>query len=101
MVYTGGDFTADWAKSHGLVNDVYESHDELITAAEGLAATIASNSPLVTFGIKKVLAAGDRRTVQEALDYVAQWNSSFLFSNDLKEALTAFMEGRDPDFTGT
>ena len=101
MAYTGGDFTADWAKSHGLVNDVYESHDELITAAEGLAATIASNSPLVTFGIKKVLAAGDGRTVQEALDYVAQWNASFLFSNDLKEALTAFMEGRDPDFTGT
>jgi enoyl-CoA hydratase len=101
MAYIGGDFSAEWAKSHGLVNYVYESHDELIAAAMELAALIASNFPLVTSGTKKVMAAGDGRTVQEALNYVAQWNSSFLFSNDLMEGLNAFMEKSDPDFTGT
>ena len=101
MAYTGGDISAKWAKSHGLVNEVYESHDELIAAASELAGLIASNSPLVTSGIKRVLAAGDGRTVEEALDHVAQWNASFLISNDLIEALNAFMEKGDPDFTGT
>jgi hypothetical protein len=32
---------------------------------------------------------------------MAQWNSAFLISNDLMEAINAFMEKRDPDFTGT
>lgn len=101
MAYTGADYTAQWARSKGLVNDVYGSLDELTEATASLAHAIAANSPLVTRGIKKVLAAADGRTVEQALDYVAQWNSSFLLSNDLGEAITAFMEKRDPDFTGT
>jgi hypothetical protein len=38
--------------------------------------------------------------VEQALDYVAQWNASYLISTDLTEAVTAFMEQRRPDFTG-
>lgn len=101
MAYTGGDFPAKWAKEKGLVNEVYEDEASLISAAQGLAGVIAANSPLVTQGIKNVLSAREDKTVEEALKYVALWNSSFLFSNDLMEALNAFMEQRDPDFTGT
>jgi len=101
MAYTGGDYTARWSKERGLVNEVCHDGVSLITAASTLAKRIAANSPLVTRGIKKVLSAGEGRTVNEALDYVAQWNSSFLFSNDLTEAVAAFMEKREPDFTGT
>ena len=101
MAYTGGDFDVAWAKEAGLVNDVHPDHDAVVTAAHRLAAEIASNSPLVTQGIKQVLAAAEGRTIEEALDYVAQWNSSFLLSNDLMEAIAAFMEKRDPDFTGS
>ncbi len=100
MAYTGGDFDANWAKDRGLVNDVYEDHEAVLGAALQLAKDIAANSPLVTQGIKKVLAAADGQTVEEALDYVAQWNSSFLMSNDLMEAISAFMEQREPDFKG-
>jgi len=100
MAYTGGDYQAIWAKERGLVNEVYEDPTTLITATQNLADEIAANSPLVTRGIKKVLSAGEGRTTDEALDYVAQWNSSFLFSNDLMEAVNAFMEKRDTDFTG-
>lgn len=101
MAYTGADYDAQWAKEHGLVNAVHADTKQLLSAAGDLAGEIASNSPLVTQGVKHVLRAGETKSVEEALDYVAQWNSSFLLSNDLTEAITAFMEKRRPDFTGT
>jgi enoyl-CoA hydratase len=72
-----------------------------LTGARELADAIAANSPLVTQGVKRILQANDGRTIEQALDYMAQWNSSFLMSNDLAEAMTAFIERRDPDYTGT
>lgn len=101
MAYTGSDFDASWAERKGLVNEVLDDEGALRARANELAGVIASNSPLVTAGVKQVLAAAEGRTVDEALEYVAQWNSSFLISNDLMEAITAFTEKRDPDFTGT
>jgi enoyl-CoA hydratase len=101
MAYTGSDFDAAWAERKGLVNEVLDDEEALRARADELAGVIASNSPLVMAGIKQVLAAAEGRTVHEALEYVAQWNSSFLISNDLMEAIAAFSEKRDPDFTGT
>ena len=66
-----------------------------------MAADIAANSPLVVQGTKQVLRASEDMTVKEGLDYVAVWNAAFLQSNDLFEALTAFIEKRPADFTGT
>ena len=101
MAMTGADYSAGWALEKGLVSQVFDSIDDLFQEARELAREIASNSPLVTQGIKRILQANDGRTMDQALDYMAQWNSSFLVSNDLMEAMSAFMEKRDPDFTGT
>jgi enoyl-CoA hydratase len=101
MALTGADYPARWASDHQLVNRVFDDRDSLMEAARALAAEIASNSPLVTLGVKRVIQANDGRTVDQALDYVAQWNSSFLISNDLMEAMNAFIEKRNPDYTGT
>ena len=100
LVYSGKDITAQRAREIGLVNDVYPSAEALWTAAAALAAEIAANSPLAVQGSKAVLRAGEGRTVAEALDYVALWNTSFLKSNDLREAVTAFLEKRAPTFKG-
>lgn len=101
MAMTGADYPASWAHEHGLVNRVYDDQESLMAGAGELATEIAANSPLVTQGIKAILQANDGRTVEQALDYMAQWNSSFLVSNDLLEAMNAFMEKRPPDYTGT
>lgn len=101
MAMTGADYPASWALEKGLVSRVFESTDDLFEGARELADEIASNSPLVTRGIKRILQANDGRTLDQSLDYMAQWNSSFLISNDLMEAISASIEKRNPDFTGT
>lgn len=101
MALTGGDYSGAWALDAGLVTRVYQGYDALLEGAHALAEEIASNSPLVTQGVKRALQANDGRTITQALDYAAQWNSAFLISNDLMEALSAFGEKRNPNFTGT
>lgn len=101
LAFTGRDIDAGRAAEIGLVNGVHPDPGALHEAAHQLAEQIAENSPLVVQGVKRVLAANDGRTVEQSLDFVAQWNASFLFSNDLTEAVTAFLEKRKPDFTGT
>lgn len=101
MALTGGDYPAAWAHERGLVSQLFDDQEALMVGAARLADEIAVNSPLVTQGVKRALQASDGRTVEQALDYMAQWNSSFLISNDFMEALSAFAQKRDPDFTGT
>ncbi len=100
LAFTGKDISAERAKEIGLVNDVTADADSVLKAARALAAEIAANSPVAVQGTKAVLAANEGRTVAEGLDYVATWNAGMLASDDLVEAVTAFMEKRTPKFTG-
>ncbi len=100
LALTGKDIDAARAEKIGLVNDVYPDQDALLKAARELAAEIAANPPLVVQGTKQVLAANTERQVADGLRYVAAWNSAFLPSKDLGEAVQAFMERRKPEFTG-
>jgi enoyl-CoA hydratase len=100
LAFTGKDLTAGRAKEIGLVNDVLPDADAALAAARQLAQEIAANSPLAVQGTKAVLAACEDKSVAEGLDYVATWNAGFLASDDLVEAMTAFMEKRAPEFKG-
>ncbi len=100
LAFTGKDITAERAKDIGLVNEVAGDAEGVLKAARTLAGEIAANSPIAVQGTKAVLAANEGRTVAEGLDYVATWNSGMLASDDLVEAMTAFMEKRTPKFTG-
>jgi enoyl-CoA hydratase len=100
LAFTGKDISAERAKEIGLVNDLAADAEGVHKAAHALALEIAANSPIAVQGTKAVLAANEGRTVAEGLDYVATWNAGMLASDDLTEAVTAFMEKRAPKFTG-
>lgn len=100
LAYTGKDIDAERAATIGLVNSVSADPGAVVADARAMAAEIAGNSPMAVQGTKAVLVAGEGRTVAEGLDYVATWNAAFLPSDDLTEAMTAFMEKRPGNFTG-
>ncbi len=100
LAYTGKDIDATRALEIGLVNAVFGNSDEVLAGARYLAKEIAQNSPLAVQGTKAVLAANDGRTVDQGLEFVARWNTMYLQSNDLREAMTAFTEKRPPVFHG-
>jgi enoyl-CoA hydratase len=101
LALTAKDIDARRAAEIGLVNHVHQGGSfEVLAAAYELAEEIAANSPLAVQGTKAVLAANDGRTVEQGLDYVAQWNAAYISSNDLREAMVAFLERRTPTFNG-
>lgn len=100
LVYTGRDFDATEAHDIGLVSHVHDDVEAVQKEAVRLASEIAANSPLAVQGAKWVLRQGRELSVEQALDYIAVWNSSFLTSNDLGEAVRAFLERRPPEFSG-
>ena len=101
LAYTGKDISAARAVQIGLVNNVASDVESVWAMADELAGSIAANSPLAVQGTKAVLDACENMTVAEGLDYVATWNAAALASDDLTEAMTAFMEKRPARFTGT
>lgn len=100
LAFTGADIDATRAAEIGLLNRVFSDPTATHEAARELAGQIASNSPLVVQGIKTVLSVNDPRSTADSLEYVARWNAAHLLSNDLLEALSAFVEKRHPEFKG-
>ena len=100
LVLSGKDIDAARAERIGLVNDVFAEPAEALTAAREFAGQVAGNPPLVVQGIKQVLDVDRSARVATGLKLVAAWNAAFLPSADLAEAMSAFGERRNPEFTG-
>jgi enoyl-CoA hydratase len=100
LALTGKTIDADRAARIGLVNDVLPTREALDAGAQALAREIADNPPLTVRGVKDVLDFGRGRSVEDGLAYVAAHNAAFLASEDLGEAMAAFMEKRAPKYEG-
>lgn len=100
LVYTGRDWDAAEALDMGFVTAVQEDAAGVLAAAVDLARQIAANSPLAVQGSKAMLNASRQQRVREGLDRVALWNAAFLYSDDLAEAMQAFLEKRPPEYKG-
>jgi enoyl-CoA hydratase len=67
MIYSARNIKADEALRIGLVNAVYPL-EELLPAAQKLAATIAKNAPIAVRGCKKAINEGlEAATMAEAV----------------------------------
>jgi enoyl-CoA hydratase len=100
LVYTGKDLDAARAERIGLVNEVLPDAGATLDAARTLAGEIAANSPFAVQGSKIVLQRLHQQRVADSLAYVAAWNAGHLRSDDLVEAVSAFMQKRPAKFEG-
>lgn len=100
LAYTGKDIDAAKAERIGLVNAVEQTPEEALKTAHAFADDVAANPPLVVQGVKEVLDVNRAERVAAAQRYVTTWNAAFLPSHDLTEAMTAFLQRREPKFEG-
>ena len=100
LALTGRDFKATEALRMGFVTRVCDNREATIQAAGELADDIAGLAPMTVQGVKDVINYSRDNGVYPGLAYVAQKNAAVLVSEDLKEAISAFMQKRDPAFSG-
>ena len=100
LALNGRDFTAAEALQMGLLTRVCDDRDALYAEAKMLATQIAECPPLTVQGVKDVILYSRDHGIDSGLNYVAQKNTAALPSEDVVEAVTAFMEKRKPHFKG-
>ena len=90
MFYAGTKVKADEALSLGLVNAVYPS-EELLPAAEKLAAKIARNAPIAVRASKKAVDEGLQVSIDEAIVIEEKLFGSCFETEDQRNGMAAFL----------
>ncbi|MEM9939550.1 MAG: crotonase/enoyl-CoA hydratase family protein [Pseudomonadota bacterium] len=98
MAYTGERLSSEKAKEIGLVNDVFDTQEEMLEAVMAVAKEIASKNPLAVTGCKVLINYGRDHSTADTLDYIGVWNSGMLPPSHMQEAFTAKAEKREADF---
>jgi len=98
LLLLGDRFSAEQAESFGIVNKVVAA-DELETIAMKSARRISEQPPGATQTSKALLRIAMRNQVVEASQRELSSFIPMLNGEEAKEALTAFMEKRKPDFS--
>lgn len=96
MMYTGDLINADEAERIGLVSRVVPA-DDLMDAANELAARIAAQPPLAVELSKRMLYRGVIDKVRRQVDVETRGNRVTGGSADSAEAIAAFLEKRPPN----
>ena len=98
LAYTGRRISAQEAKQHGLVNEIYTDHETMLEAIMGIARQIATKAPLAVYGSKKIINYSRDHSTADSLDYISLWNASMLQPDEISEAFAAAQEEREGDF---
>lgn len=99
LTMTGEPVDARRAYEMGLVNRVVPGPD-VLEAAIGLAEAVVRNGPLAVEAARAVVRASSEN-LDRARDVQREWTARVFSSNDAREGAQAFVERRDPVWTGT
>jgi enoyl-CoA hydratase/carnithine racemase len=81
-----------------IINEIFESHDELIVWALKKARTIARNGPKAVQAVKKQVSDTISAHVQSRELLEQRLGEEVRASDDFKEGVAAFLEKRKPNY---
>jgi 2-(1,2-epoxy-1,2-dihydrophenyl)acetyl-CoA isomerase len=96
---SGRRLTAVEAQAWGLVSEVVEA-DSLASRASELAAEWAGRPTRGVGMTKRLFSAALENTLEEQLELEAELQTAATQTSDFREGVDAFLEKRDPNFTG-
>lgn len=99
LIFTGRSVDAEEALRHGLVNAVHEP-DELMPRTFELAQSLAAKSALALEYAKEAVNLALRGEHHAHLETEERLFAMLFASEDQKEGMAAFVEKREPRFTG-
>ena len=99
VAFRGMTLSAAEALEMGLVNRVVEP-DELLPAANELAAEIAANAPLAVQATKRMMRLGLEETFEANVHHVFLQLLPLFQTEDFREGVRAFLEKRPAEFQG-
>ena len=98
LAYTGRRLPAQKALEIGLVNELFDTHEQVVDHALATAREIASKAPLAVAGSKVMINYARDHTIADALDYIATWQVGMFSPAHMAEAFKAKAERRDATF---
>jgi len=99
LAYTGRRLPAARALAHGLVNEVFDTHEATVAAALQCAKEIAAKPPVAIWGTKQAVNYAVDHSVEDSLRQMG-WLQGAVWSNaHVREAITAAKEKRAGQFT--
>ena len=100
LILTGQSFDAGQAAELGVVTRVVPNQ-ELLATATGTAQKLAQKPPAALRACKQLLRQSTREQLEQAVRLENEEFSERVRSAEAKEAFTAFLQKRRPDFTRT
>jgi enoyl-CoA hydratase/carnithine racemase len=99
LLFTARHIDAAEAARIGLVNRV--AADDVIAEAKSMVEVFATRGPLSLAWMKLAVHAGMNVDIESALDLESVLSAMAFGSRDKQEGMTAFLEKREPRFTGS
>lgn len=99
LIWSGRMIDAAEALELGIVSELTEP-DQLMERTLALAATFASGPPIAIRLAKRAMYAAMDRSLREALEFETYAQNICSESRDAGEGIAAFLEKREPNFTG-
>jgi enoyl-CoA hydratase/carnithine racemase len=99
LIWSGKMITAQEAFELGIVSQL-ESPDALMATTLAMANSFAAGPPIVIRMAKRAIYRSMDSTLREALEYETYAQNTCSVTQDAKEGIAAFVEKREPVFTG-
>ncbi|SRR5581483_11734893 len=100
MILSGEPISAATAQAFGLVNETVP-HEQLLEAAFRLANAFVEKSPLAVAACLGSVTRGINVPIDEGLAVEANYFARMVGTRDIEEGISAFLEKRKPQFSGT